>query len=553
MDHRMLELKKSLNLLHSIAFLLIVSSAYAQNNVLLVVNENSADSTTIGRYYANKRGIANVCQIHTPDTEKVSRDVFDRDILRPIADCLRKNSLQDQILYIVTTRGVPMIVDGIPSVAGDQASVDSELTLTYRYMLTGRFPFQGRIENPYYAVDLKRDKLRAFSRKDFDIYLVTRLTALELVDRAIALDAKGDFYFDLISPRQTTESEWIQQAAKVLNTAGLKATVEKTAKVLNNLVSVKGYVAQRAVDAPSIQWSSGAIATILDKEAGKVAGSFIASGVTGFGGYIADPMLDGYFRPQLLFAAYTAGLNLAESFYASTRYLSWHEVVIGDPLVAPYAKSPASTTQTEIDAETDLPAMFARRRIAYLMQTYSTTRDVVVLLLRAEIEESKGDRAKSLALAEQCLQQDPLFSAASELKARLSEAATPAPESAETQIAAKEPDQKSIEALNNAKETVVDSAKDALISLDFPARLISKAPIKYPVDAKFSRVEGVVVVDLVIDEMGQVMKADIVRGDRRLAKAVLDSVKLWRFEPELENGRPIMSRCTIPVTFRIKS
>jgi periplasmic protein TonB len=89
------------------------------------------------------------------------------------------------------------------------------------------------------------------------------------------------------------------------------------------------------------------------------------------------------------------------------------------------------------------------------------------------------------------------------------------------------------------------------VSLNFPARLISRAPIKYPDGAKLARVQGVVIVDLSIDEMGQVMKAVVVSGDRRLAKAVLSAVKLWRFEPELENGRAVVSRVTIPVTFKI--
>jgi protein TonB len=88
--------------------------------------------------------------------------------------------------------------------------------------------------------------------------------------------------------------------------------------------------------------------------------------------------------------------------------------------------------------------------------------------------------------------------------------------------------------------------------MDFPARVISKTPIEYPVEARAARVQGIVMVEVLIDEMGQVMKADVVSGDRRLAKSVLASVKLWRFEPELENGRPVVSRLAIPINFKIK-
>ena len=88
---------------------------------------------------------------------------------------------------------------------------------------------------------------------------------------------------------------------------------------------------------------------------------------------------------------------------------------------------------------------------------------------------------------------------------------------------------------------------------DFPVRLISRTPIEYPGAAKQAKVEGVVIVDLIVDEMGQVMKTEVVRGDLRLVKAVQKAVKLWRFEPELKNGRPVISRYTLPVTFKIKN
>ena len=83
-------------------------------------------------------------------------------------------------------------------------------------------------------------------------------------------------------------------------------------------------------------------------------------------------------------------------------------------------------------------------------------------------------------------------------------------------------------------------------------RLISRTPIEYPQEARAANVQGVVVVSLLIDENGQVMKAEAVHGDKKLVKAALESVKRWRFEPELENGRPVVSRYTLPITFKIK-
>ncbi len=83
-----------------------------------------------------------------------------------------------------------------------------------------------------------------------------------------------------------------------------------------------------------------------------------------------------------------------------------------------------------------------------------------------------------------------------------------------------------------------------------PARILSRVPIRYPWEAQAARVVGNVEVSLLVDEMGQVMKADVVSGDRRLAKAVVESVMRWRFEPQLENGRAVTSRFSVTVTFK---
>jgi uncharacterized protein (TIGR03790 family) len=59
---------------------------------------------------------------------------------------------------------------------------------------------------------------------------------------------------------------------------------------------------------------------------------FIRQGATGASGHVYEPRLDGTPQPDILFPAYLQGRTLAESFYLSIRYLSWMNVVVGDPL-----------------------------------------------------------------------------------------------------------------------------------------------------------------------------------------------------------------------------
>ena len=76
-------------------------------------------------------------------------------------------------------------------------------------------------------------------------------------------------------------------------------------------------------------------------------------------------------RPEILFPAYLAGFNLVESFYLAMPHLSWQNIVIGDPLCAPFRR--ASLTSAELgdalDLDTLLPAQFAARRLEQLTRT----------------------------------------------------------------------------------------------------------------------------------------------------------------------------------------
>ena len=63
----------------------------------------------------------------------------------------------------------------------------------------------------------------------------------------------------------------------------------------------------------------------------------IAQGVTGVKGYVSEPYTVALANPDILFDRYVNGFTLAESFYAASYMVLWKDIVIGDPLCAPYA------------------------------------------------------------------------------------------------------------------------------------------------------------------------------------------------------------------------
>ena len=120
--------------------LLFAAALYAQDgqNVLLVVNRADKLSRHIGDYYISKRGVplANVCKLDIlEEDEEISWDTYVEDVERPIARCLAKDGLRDQVLYIVTTMGVPLKVKGEgQELSAEYCAVDSELALLYSKM-----------------------------------------------------------------------------------------------------------------------------------------------------------------------------------------------------------------------------------------------------------------------------------------------------------------------------------------------------------------------------------------------------------------------------------
>ena len=152
-------------------------------NLLLIVNDKSAVSRTIGEYYARKRSIpqSNVCHIQTSVEEDISRASYDQSVAAPIRQCLEEKKLVETVLYLVTTLEVPLRIEGSrDALNASVSSVDSELTLLYTDIKTNRpHVIPGAIPNPFF-----RHKEAHFSHPEFPIYLVTRLHGVRFCRRA---------------------------------------------------------------------------------------------------------------------------------------------------------------------------------------------------------------------------------------------------------------------------------------------------------------------------------------------------------------------------------
>jgi len=71
---------------------------------------------------------------------------------------------------------------------------------------------------------------------------------------------------------------------------------------------------------------------------------------------------------------------------------------------------------------------------------------------------------------------------------------------------------------------------------------------EYPAGTK---AQGKVVLHVVIDYDGTVMKAEGVSGDADLTKAAVDAVKQWQYRPTKINGVPVEVDTTVNVVFAL--
>jgi len=350
----------------AVKFALIFASAalafcQSAENVLVVVNQASPLSGQIAEYYVLRRHIppANVCRVSIQPNEEISRDDYQSRIADPVAAFLRAHHLEENILYIVTTAGLPLRVRGHgAALLSEIASVDSELALLYSDMHGHPHNAPSGIPNPFFG------KVNAaFRHPDFPIYLVTRLAGYDLadakgiVDRAVQAHNRGMFVIDLKGSDNTDGNKWLMQAAAQLPKQ--RVVLDQSSNVLYNQSDVIAYASWGSNDPDRKQrhlgfhWLPGAIATEYVSTNGRTfqrppenwaflspfAGSsqdltvdYIHDGVTGASGHVAEPFLPYTPRPDILLPAYYRGRNLAERFYLSIHSLSWMNIVVGDPL-----------------------------------------------------------------------------------------------------------------------------------------------------------------------------------------------------------------------------
>jgi protein TonB len=90
-----------------------------------------------------------------------------------------------------------------------------------------------------------------------------------------------------------------------------------------------------------------------------------------------------------------------------------------------------------------------------------------------------------------------------------------------------------------------------VLDYDQPPRPIKMSRPQYPQEAFVKKIEGTVVVEILIDATGHVIRARVIKSVPALDQAAVQTVYQWLFYPAVKRGRPVATIAQAPVSFQI--
>jgi len=85
-----------------------------------------------------------------------------------------------------------------------------------------------------------------------------------------------------------------------------------------------------------------------------------------------------------------------------------------------------------------------------------------------------------------------------------------------------------------------------------PRKLVDTKPV-YPETARRARLEGVVILEIIVDKQGSVRNWKVLRPlSLGLTEAAVAAVQQWKYEPPMYNGRPVEVLITVTMRFSLQ-
>jgi TonB family protein len=92
----------------------------------------------------------------------------------------------------------------------------------------------------------------------------------------------------------------------------------------------------------------------------------------------------------------------------------------------------------------------------------------------------------------------------------------------------------------------------AVLDYDAPPQVLEIQKPTYPREAYDKRIEGTVLLEILIDSEGRVARRRVIQSVPGLDEAALACVASWRFKPAVKGGKPVPTIAHVPLSFRIE-
>jgi len=102
-----------------------------------------------------------------------------------------------------------------------------------------------------------------------------------------------------------------------------------------------------------------------------------------------------------------------------------------------------------------------------------------------------------------------------------------------------------------AQQTASAEKPQAQVSAEVMEKLlIHRVEPAYPAEARQAKLEGTIALDVVVGRDGSVVSMHPLNGPDVLARAAMDALRWWKFEPYRVNGEPAVVETTVAVEFK---
>ncbi len=359
------------------------------DSVAVVANANVPGSVALAEAYARGRAIPErqICRLALPVQIDLSLAEYRAMVEAPLAECLTRAGVLERIEAVVLTRGVPLRV----IVPGD--GVDEPISLAAA-LSVWRSEFEGapllgqppgrvadcggtpcraaRWSNP---VERRRVFAAGFDETLLGVrwrpLLVTMLhgrsdaDAMRLVTSGLEGDRAGRtgggrfLFMNGADPARGSLDREYDGVIRRLGTVGVSDTARVPFDANIEGLTLAAFITGTAAIGRTIEGNTFVPGAIVDNltSYGAVPLNFepmgetqvsiarwVAQGVAGVHGTVEEP-LSNCFPSRYFVTDYAEGSTLAEAYFRRLPFTYWKNLVLGDPITAPYATRPVVTIE----------------------------------------------------------------------------------------------------------------------------------------------------------------------------------------------------------------